>query len=297
MPSRRMLLIVNPRGGRRKGLKILEDVLPAFAAGGVVVDVRRTEFAGHAAELARTLDLDGYDGICSIGGDGTAHEVVNGLMQRESPARPPLGIIPAGTGNAVLWHLRATTPRLAVERIVAGRTLPLDLARLSWADRTAYSINVVGWGNMVDIGLTAERLRRLGPPRYALAAAAQILRARRRPLRLTLDDETIEDEFLLVAACNTRFVAAGMDLAPRAEMSDGLLDVVVVRRASRRQMWTLFRRIHDGSHVHLPWVEYRQVRRLRLETATADPLNIDGELAGETPVSIDVVPAAVQVFG
>jgi len=123
-----------------------------------------------------------------------------------------------------------------------------------------------------------------------------ILRARRRRAKLVLDDKILEDEFLLVAACNTKFTGKGMQLAPKAEIDDGLLDVVLVRRASRLQMMKLFSRVFDGSHVALSCVEYHQVRSIRIEPENSDTLNLDGEIAGSTPVSAEVLPAALRIF-
>jgi YegS/Rv2252/BmrU family lipid kinase len=296
MTDRRMVLIVNPRGGRRRGLDVLEQVRPKLAAAGIDVDVRVTEHPGHAAGIARSADLTGCDGLCVIGGDGTLHEAVNGLLQRPEGVRPPVGIIPGGTGNCVLQQLGSTTPEQAIGPIISGRGQRIDVARLDGPDGTQYCLSIVGWGSVVDINRTAERLRWLGPPRYALSAFREIARARRRRLTLTLDGETETGDFLFVIACNTRFTGKGMDLAPRASLTDGLLDVVIVRQATRRQMLALFQRVYDGTHLALPCVDYRQVRSLGLETTTRDPLNIDGELQGQTPVRIELLPKMLEVF-
>ena len=168
MTDQRFLLVVNPRGGKRRGLTILEQIQPVFAAAGAELDVRVTERSGHALEIARTTDLDGYAGLCLIGGDGTVHEVVNGLLQRDRPAAIPLGLIPAGTGNTVHQHLHGrASPQEAAQQILAGRTGPLDAVRVSLAGQIVHCINIIGWGVVADVNATAEKLRRLGPPRYA----------------------------------------------------------------------------------------------------------------------------------
>jgi YegS/Rv2252/BmrU family lipid kinase len=296
MGKRSFVVVVNPRGGTRRGLAVLEQVKPVFAAAGAELDVHVTTRPGHAEELAKTIDLARSDGFCVVGGDGTIHEAVGGLMQRHGPVSTPLGIIPAGTGNSLLAHLRCSGPLEAARRIVAGRTLPLDVIRVTMGSDVAYCVSIVGWGGAVDINRTAERLRALGPPRYALAALSHILRAKRRRGRLVLDGQVVEDEFLLVVACNTRFTGKGMELAPNAEIGDGKVDVVVVRRASRVQMLKLFRRVFDGSHLSLGCVEYHQVRSFSIDSDGVDLLNLDGELKGSTPASGEVVPAALQVF-
>ena len=294
--GQRLAMIVNPKGGSGRGAAILEQVRPVFAAAGMELTVHTTKYRGHASELAEQLDLAGFAGLCSIGGDGTNHEVVCGLMRRELPAEVPLGIIAGGTGNSLAQHLGCLDPIMAAKKIVAGEVAALDVARVTSDTGIDYSINIVGWGAAVDINRTAERLRWLGSVRYSLAALWEILRARRRPLRLTLDDEVTEGKFQMVLACNTRFTGKGMQLAPRARLDDRLLDVIIVRRATRRQMLQLFSRVFDGSHVELPFVEYRQISSLELSSPGHEPLNIDGELKGHLPIRVEMLPAALRIF-
>lgn len=277
-------------------MAILDEVRSVFAAAGAELDVRHTDGPGHATCLARTLDLSPCDGLCVIGGDGTIHEVVNGLLQRNEPAATPLGLIPGGTGNSVVLHLGYDAPQEAVRRILAGQTQAVDIARVTMGDRTVDCLNIIGWGAVVDILRTAERMRRLGRPRYTLAALWHILFPRRRRARLVLDDQPSDDEFLFVVGCNTQFTGRGMRLAPRADLSDGKIDVIVVRRASFGQMLRLFRRVFDGSHVTLDCVEYHQVRSFRIDSQSEEVLNLDGELKGCSPAAVQVLPGAIRVF-
>ncbi len=290
-------VVVNPRGGTRRGPAVLEQVKPIFEAAGADLDVHITTHAGHAAELARTMNLDGCDGFCVVGGDGTIHEAVGGLLRREDSVSVPLGVLPGGTGNSMLAHLQSRDPLEAARRIVSGITQPLDVVRVTKGADVTFCVNIIGWGAAVDINRTAERLRRLGPPRYAIAAIMHIARARKRRARLVLDDEVLDERFLLVVACNTKFTGAGMQLAPHAEIGDGQVDVIFVRRASRWQMLKLFHGVFDGSHLSLPCVEVRRVSSFSIEPKRVDALNLDGEIKGTTPISAKVMPAALHIFG
>jgi YegS/Rv2252/BmrU family lipid kinase len=296
MTDKRILLIVNPRSGRRRGLAVLEQVKPVFAAADVELDVRVTEQSGHARQIAQELDLARYDGLCLIGGDGTVHEAVSGLIERGEPASIPLGIIPSGTGNDVAKHLGVNRPLDAARRIVAGRTSPFDVARVEAGGQIDYCVTLVGWAGLADINCKAERLRMLGPPRYAVAALWQILFPKRRSAKLILDGQSFEDDFMLIVACNTIFSGSGMRLAPRAKVDDGKIDVVILRNASRWQMFRLFAKVFDGSHVDMPCVEYYQVRSLSILSDDCEPLDLDGEIKGTTPVSIQMIPGAVRFF-
>jgi sphingosine kinase len=290
------LVIVNPRGGRRRGLAILDQVKPVFEVAGWKLDLRVSEYPGHAQEIARNSDVADCRSICVIGGDGTIHEVVNGLMQRARPVSIPLGFIPAGSGNTLHQHLQCLDPVDAARRIVAGKTCRLDAVKVTMGEEVVYCVDLIGWGGVADINSTAECLRRLGRSRYAVAALWHILRAHRRRARVTLDDKIIDDEFLFVIACNTKFTGDGMKLAPRAEIGDGKIDVVLVRRASRLCLLRLFAKMYSGSHLEMKCVEYHQVRSFAVKCSVADPLDLDGEIKGQTPFHAEVVPAAFEVF-
>jgi sphingosine kinase len=296
MTAKRFTVVVNPHGGTRRGLAVLEQVKPIFMAEQADLNVRVTESAGHAREIARTANLDGCAGICVIGGDGTVHEVADGLMQRGESPLVPLGLIPAGSANTMHQHLQCTDPAEAARRIAAGRTSSLDVARVTMGEEVVYCVDIVGWGAVADINCTAERLRKLGPSRYATAALWHMVRPKRRRARLILDGEVHDDEFLFVIGCNTKFTGREMQLAPRADIGDGKIDVVVLRRASRLQMLRLFRRLFSGSHLSLGYVEYHQVRSFAIESEGHEALDLDGEIKGTAPVQVQMLPAALRVY-
>lgn len=296
MIRRAMTVIVNPRGGLRRGGEVLNQIRPILTAAAIDLNVIVTTRAGHAFLIAQEMDLRTCDGICIVGGDGTIHEVADGLLQRREPITVPLGIIPAGTGNTLAQHLQCETAPEAARKIVQGQTLPLDVIQVKLSERTVHCIDMVGWGAISDINVNAERWRILGRQRYAVAALWQIVRARRRRATLILDGQTHSDDFLFIIACNPKYTGAGMQLAPRAELHDGLMDVVVVRNASRWQMLNLFGKVFNGSHIHLECVEYHQVRSFEIRTEGEDLMNLDGEMKGLSPIAAEVLPSALSVF-
>ena len=225
MKIRRLAVVVNPHGGKRNGIRVLERIRHVFDSVGIELEILVTQRVGHATEIAKNLDLQHLDGICVVGGDGTFHEVANGLMQRGDSVSIPLGIIPAGTGNSLAQHLQCRDPIEAARCIVAGLSQSLDVVRVTLQDHSVHCINIVGWGAVSDINSTAERMRFLGPTRYTLAALWHILTPKVRRATLVLDDRTITDDFLFVIACNTKYTGAGMKLAPDAEIGDGKIDV------------------------------------------------------------------------
>src|SRR5690606_37729166 len=120
------------------------------------VDVRLSERAGHARQIVQEQALDGYTGICLVGGDGTLHEVVSGLMARGEAELLPLGIIPGGTGNDVARHLGITDAGDGTQRILTGRTEPFDVARVTAGEHTDFCTTIVAWNAVANVNRVAE---------------------------------------------------------------------------------------------------------------------------------------------
>ena len=289
-------LIVNPAGGTKKGLKILETVRPIFDKSGVHVDILLTEYAGHARELANTLNLSGYNGLCAIGGDGTLFEMVNGMLKRKDNQNFPLGLITGGTGNAFMHDLNCLDPVEASERIIKGGLRSVDIARVETPNNIYYSFNIIGWGLVADAGYLAEYFRLLGGLRYDVASILEVLRGKRRIARLILDDEVISDDFVFIIACNTIHTGKAMRIAPNSEIDDGKIDLIIVRQTSKTKLLRLFPKLFTGEHVKSKLVEYRQVQKFSIIPNENSSLNIDGELTGITPVHVTMEPKRINVL-
>lgn len=294
MALKRLFMTVNPHGGYHKGAAILRQVKPVFDGAGIELDIYETEYAGHAREIIQSVEPTGADGFCVIGGDGTFHEVVNGLLSRPDKPDLPLGLIPAGTGNSFMHDFDCLDPVEAAKRIVTGNTQPIDVASISMDGQTRYAFNVIGWGLVTDILIRSERLRWLGESRYTIASALEVLKGKRRPARLTVDGQVTDDSFIFILACNTRYTGKGMLMAPRALLSDGLIDLIIVRKASRTELLRLLPKVFDGSHVTSPLLEYRQVKEFSLQPQADEPINIDGELIHATPVDVKMIQGAFR---
>ena len=120
-------LIVNPYGGGGKGLKIQEKIQPIFESAGAELEIINTTHSGHAKELAQSLDYNGFNGICPIGGDGTMHEIINGMMLREDKSKIPIGLITGGTGNSFMHDLEMLDPIDAAKAVVNGKKQSIDI--------------------------------------------------------------------------------------------------------------------------------------------------------------------------
>ena len=289
-------LLVNPAGGTKKGMKILEMVKPIFDKSEVHVDILQTEYAGHANHLANTLDLSGYNGLCAIGGDGTLFEIVNGMLKRKDNQNFPLGLITGGTGNAFMHDLNCLDPIEASERIIKGNLRSVDIARVETPNNFYFSFNIIGWGLVADAGYLAEYFRLLGGLRYDVASVLEVLKGKRRISRLILDDEVVDDDFVFVIACNTIHTGKAMRIAPDAKFDDGKIDLIIVRNASKTELLKLFPKLFTGEHVKSKLVECRQVQKFSIISDENSSLIIDGELIGSTPVHVTMEPRRINVL-
>jgi YegS/Rv2252/BmrU family lipid kinase len=261
------------------------------------LDVMETRFEGHARELGRELDVAAYDGLVVIGGDGTMHEVVNGILARPDGMQLPIGLIAGGSGNSFARDLGMLNPRDAADAIARGRWRRVDVAEVTSGQAAIYTVSIVGWGLVTDIGVRAEALRWWGTTRYTVASIWEVCRAQPRRARMLLDGREFADDFVFVVACNTRFTGKGMKIAPHAKIDDGLLDIVVVRWApTRLKMLSLISRVYDGTYVDSPYVEYYSVSEMVLLPDRDEELNVDGQLTGATPIRVQVKAGAITVY-
>ena len=289
-------LLVNPAGGTKKGMEILEMVKPIFEKSEVHLDILQTEYAGHANELANTLDLSGYNGLCAIGGDGTLFEMVNGMLKRKDNQNFPLGLITGGTGNAFMHDLNCLDPIKASERIIKGNLRSVDIARVETPNNLYFSLNIIGWGLVADAGYLAENFRLLGGLRYDVASILEVLKGKRRISRLILDEEVVDDDFVFVIACNTIHTGKAMRIAPNSKFDDGKIDLIIVRKTSKTELLKLFPKLFTGEHVKSKLVECRQVQKFSIISDENSSLIIDGELIGSTPVHVTMEPKKINVL-
>lgn len=290
-------VLVNPHGGLKKGKRLLEQVKPVFTHAGFGLNIIDSTFAGHIRELANQLDYTDYDGFIVIGGDGSMHEIVNGMLSRHDQKQIPIGLIPGGTGNSFIRDLDLLDPIKAAETVVNGFTRPIDVMEISINNIKRYAFNIVGWGLVTDVGKHAERFRWLGESRYTFTAVLEVLNLRPRPAQLLFGDRQIIDDFALMIACNTCHTGKGMKMAPKAVLDDGLIDLVVIRYgATRVKLLAMLPKLFDGTHIYDPMVEYYQVSSFSLIPKVDETLNIDGELLGSTPIRVNVKKQKITVF-
>lgn len=297
-------LVVNPRSGNGGARKALPELQRLLGEAGIDHEVHRTEGRGHATEIARALAAGEGRYIAAVGGDGTVHEVVNGLLHPDgTPVRPDavLAVIAAGSGGdfARTYGLDLPLDRLVRRHLRTTDTLALDAGRVSFtadgvpAERFFVNIAEVGWG--AEVVRRAEKLpRAIGRVRYLLASWGAIRAINRQQVQLELERTTADIPLVELVVANGQFFGGGMKVAPRALPDDGLFNVLAFT-GGRSQVFTLTPKLYQGEHMPDPNIAEWQSATVAV--APADPMLVeaDGELLGTTPASFSIVSRPLTV--
>src|SRR5215471_2575302 len=182
--------IVNPAAGGGKAAKLAGPTLARMRDEGLKIDVIATASPGHAGDLAHEAYNQGYRSFLAVGGDGTAHEIVNGIFSRNvNPQRIGLGLLPLGTGNSFLRDFSKDGAEASIRALLENRKRPIDLIRLAHATGEIYSINMLSLGFTADVGaLTNRFFKPLGHLGYLLGLFVRLIELKRRSFTLRCDD-------------------------------------------------------------------------------------------------------------
>eukprot|EP01119_Soliformovum_irregulare_P025271 TRINITY_DN931_c0_g1_i1.p1 TRINITY_DN931_c0_g1~~TRINITY_DN931_c0_g1_i1.p1 ORF type:complete len:407 (+),score=119.81 TRINITY_DN931_c0_g1_i1:31-1251(+) len=322
---KKVLLLFNPHSGAEEGVKLTEEAVQLLEKRSIQVDKRELKEPGHAEEIVKTANLDDVDVVATLGGDGTFHEAVNGMMKRpEGAKRVPLAFVAGGTGNSFALELHGGVEISdAIDHLVRGLSVPIDIGKTTWPlesgeDELVYSFNSIHWGLASKVNVTAEKLRWMGKAiRYTTASMLEMVKGAqtRAKVSLTLADDkkiSYDEDFCLIIVNNIISAGKGMKMAPNAKINDGLFDAIIIRSNAALDLATVFKGMYDGTHVDTEQVEYKQVKGLSIipfkkdEPAKVaketDPdeaeevVDIDGELKGSTPFTCTVLPRALRVI-
>ncbi len=297
------LLIFNPMSDRGRSGQRASDLRAMVTERGGA-DWQGTEYPAHATEIAAAAAERGYRTVVALGGDGTVHEIVNGLMRVEPARRPRLGIVPIGSGNdfAIAAGVPAN-PQEAVQRAFSGTERQVDVARICDGDgRAEYFDNTCGMGFDGAILIRTRKFKHIyGFLMYLTATLQTIAHDFAAPhLRVTYDGGTLDQPILMLTVGNGPREGGGFITTPASRIDDGVLDFVYIQPVSKFRMLQLVPKVLAGTHVNEPDVHIGRATRLVLDSDRALPIHLDGELfapfeANVRHVEIDVVPGAICV--
>ncbi len=291
----RALLIFNPAASRADP-EVVRSICRVFGRHGWTIDVAGTSRPGNADELAREGVEDGVDTVVVYGGDGTAMQAISAVVGHEVP----VGVIPAGTGNLLAGNLGLPRkPEVAAQVILRSTPRPIDLGRVERNGGAQYFAVAAGVG--LDATMMAETSRD-SKRRWGMAAYVGTLwesLAKLEPVehRITVDGTTLHTDAVTVLVANCGQIVPGiLKLREDITFDDGLLDVVVMKANSALEgIWVLGRLLlgrTDGTTS----IRYSRGRCITVEADRTLPVEMDGELAGETPFTAEVIAGAINIF-
>jgi YegS/Rv2252/BmrU family lipid kinase len=302
--TRKTKLIFNPHANRGRAWD-LATLLQSIVERHGSASWAATEYPTHATELAEQAARAGYEVVAALGGDGTVHEVVNGLMRVPSGQRPALACVPLGSGNDFCSNNGIPIDlEHAMELAFTGKPKMIDLGVLTDdAGRTEYMDNTLGIGFDASVGIHALRITRLkGFAMYLWAVILTILRNHDAPhMTITTDEESIEQDVLMLVMCNGPREGGGFFVAPDAKPDDGIFHYAMIGGVSRLMMFRLVPEVMRGTHGRFKQVRMGTFKELKLRSEAPVTIHIDGEtFAGFTStvreIEVRILPEALRVI-
>jgi YegS/Rv2252/BmrU family lipid kinase len=297
-----MLLIVNRKAGAGKAAAAVGEIETHLARRALDYRVAYTDHPGHAIELAREASHNGTSLIVAVGGDGTIHEIVNGMIENDEAIQPQatLGVIAAGTGcDFVKTFGIPAMPPHAVAHLDGPDRFPIDIGKMTFTvngeEQTRYFPNIAEVGFGASVVKRANRLPRwMGPAVYPAAFWLTLRGHQPTEVKVDLVDRTYEGRMNNLVVANCQFFGGGMKIAPRAAPTDGLLDVQI-EHARKSEAIAILPKIYKGTH--LPHDDIMEAKRAKVSISSQEPLLVeaDGEVLGETPARFEVLRDALRL--
>ena len=284
-------LVINPVAGQGKGASVGTHVAGYLNSRGIKYEIIfGRNGIDQADALQRFLDRNpDCSGVIAVGGDGLLHLV----LQKITPAQVPLAVIPAGTGNDFVrtlgWSIDDVDAILEAVLSTKPSSVDLGLVDGEWFA----AILSTGFDSIVNEKANAMSWPK-GPMKYNAAIAIELPRFKPHHYEIVLDDRTISTQAMLIAVSNGRSYGGGMLVCPRAEITDGYFDVMVLHPVSKLEFIKVFPRVFKGTHITHPAVEI--VRSKSVQISSDAVAYADGERIGQLPVSAQCMPGALMTW-
>ena len=296
-----ILLIINPVSGNKDYNRYLGAIKEIFHDFNFKINIKKSKYQGHISDIVKESDISNYFSIVIMGGDGSFHEAINGMMNRRDEKLIPIGIIPNGSGNSLCRDLNLLNPLKAAKAIANNQRIQIDIGKITTDNTIIYNFNIIGWGLVSSIGIKAEKYRWLGPSRYTIISLIEIILKKTFKSKISFYNEKelkneISDSFIFGVLCNTIHTGKGMKMAPKAKIDDGLLDLLLIKNVSRLKLLKLMPQLFSGTHINDENVSYFKTKKLKLSTKNNYKLNIDGEIKGSTSFDFEVLPKKITTF-
>ena len=303
---RKVKLILNPMADMGRAWKVADDLRPIAQEFKGDISWSGTVYPTHAVELAKQAASEGCDLVVAMGGDGTVHEVINGLMQIPEDRRPVLGVVPIGSGNdfshaiGIPTHsdhaLRHALKAETVSTIDVGLMTDLESGRREYFD------NTLGAGFDAVVTIRSHKLPLVKGFLMYLTAVIQTILLNHNPatVQFQSEQETWQDTVLMITICNGGREGGGFMISPDSKVDDGVLQFLNVKKVSRPMMFRLVPEFMKGTHLRFKQVQLGSFRKLSIASDHPLYIHIDGEIftsfgSDVRKINVEVIPNALQV--
>ena len=296
-------IILNPMADMGNAWRVARDLRSIPAQHGNVT-WSGTVYPGHAIELAREASEEGYERIIAMGGDGTVHEVVNGIMQAPEHKRPILGVVPVGSGNDFAHGIGATKKsNEALARALSGEVSTVDLGLMTdGGGRKEYFDNTLGIGFGATVTIRSHRLPLLRGFLMYLTSVIQTIVIDHNPIAMQIetDTEQWEQKVIYLVLCNGPREGGGFLIAPEAKIDDGILHYAMITDVSRAMMFRILPEVMKGTHGRFKEVKMGTCKKFSIIADRPLYIHTDGEIfsgpgTDVRKVSFEILPNALKV--
>jgi YegS/Rv2252/BmrU family lipid kinase len=304
MPKK-VKLILNPMADLGRAWKTANDLRPIAQEFRGDLSWSGTVYPTHAVELAKQAAEDGCDLVVAMGGDGTVHEVVNGLMQVPVERRPTLGVVPIGSGNdfAYSMGIKGKSAQALANALKAETIHTVDLGKMTDEHgRVEYFDNTIGIGFDAVVTIRSHKLPIVKGFMMYLTAVLQTIILNHNPAHMKLETEsqTWEQDVIMLTLCNGQREGGGFMLSPNSKNDDGTLDYLTVDRLSRPAMLRLLPEFINGTHMKFKPVRMGEFKTMKISSNLPLYIHADGEIytsfgSNLRGASFEIVPGALKV--
>jgi diacylglycerol kinase (ATP) len=296
-------VIVNPAAGANSTHRKWPGIQSILKKIGLSFDFEFTEGQGHGIELARLATAEGYDGLVAVGGDGTIHEVANGIMETGNLRDTSLGIVCTGTGSDLVRSLGIPRdPAHACNSLTSLRRLKIDVGLVKYQRKgqacQRYFVNSAGIGfDATVVAATAQLPKYFGGTiPYLTGLLRSFLGYRNKNVSFKIGEKIVEKARVLsIVVANGRYFGGGMHIAPEAKLDDNLLDMIIVGDFGKLELLKVFSRVYKGTHLTYPKVRLEKGTEIEIESRQKFLLHADGEILGEGPVAFSLLPQCLSL--
>lgn len=292
---KKVKIIYNPSSGRQLIQWKLDNICKMLIDNGYTISMFKTKKKDDAVNETIKCCQEDWDLIIACGGDGTVNEVAKGIVM--GGRKIPVAILAAGTVNDFATYMGLPrTSRSFFDMIENGKAIDVDLGKVN----DEYFVNVAASGLLTNVGyqVQPEIKAILGRTAYYLEGLKEIPKQKFKPIKVSFesDEYTMEEDILLFLITNSSSIGGFKKLAPEANVSDGYLDSIIIKKSEVQDLVSIFINIFSGDHINHPNVEYFKTKKIAISTEEDVPIDIDGEYGGKLPATFEVVPHSFKIL-